>query len=53
MSFIKASIRVGFAELGRYNFSMGLTEYKGSDGIKTHTSTTQLFVLISNTFPPN
>jgi hypothetical protein len=47
MSFIKESILVGFADLGIVSVD--------SDWVIgfTYTSTMQLFVLISNTFPPN
>lgn len=47
MSFMKESILVGLADLGMISVE--------SDCVIafTYTSTMQLFVLISNTFPPN
>ncbi len=48
MSFMKASIRGGFAELHPMLAAIRAKRRGGS-----HISTMQLLVLISNTFPPN
>lgn len=69
MSFMKESILVGFADLyfrskliSSVFPSIALTRYmetctsncgKGREYRSTYTSTIQLFVLISRTFPPN
>lgn len=51
MSFIKESIRVGFAEL--YHTLLLTLLREMMVGRKAYTSTIQLFVLMSSTFPPN
>lgn len=50
MSFMNESILVGFADLSR---PRQLFAHDAYDKEKTHSSTMQLFVLMSNTFPPN
>jgi len=50
MSLMNASIREGLAELG---VKISVLDGGRSIGYQTYTSTMQLFVLISNTLPPN
>jgi len=51
MSFMNESIREGFAEL--YNGQCECHLLESYREMETYTSTMQLFVLMSSTFPPN